>query len=166
MHLTETLEKLENELFSDFWFANAKSGIDSRQEQYPALFANFIEKDDCYDLQISLPGFYQENIEVKMKGDKLVAKAKHSQRWWNGRTASSYFFQSYSIPIDVSQKNIISNYNDGVLHIQMPKKNKKVIPIHAEQAKVVRNSWLEKIKTFFSNLRENLPGMWRALTPH
>ena len=93
------------------------------------------ETDECYELDVDLPGFQKDEIHVDLKDGYLTitahnnetdeekkAKGKciHKERYTG--TCSRQFY----VGEDLTQEDIKAAFNDGVLKLIVPKEIKKV----------------------------------------
>ena len=86
------------------------------------------ETDDKYILEIEMPGFNKEDINIKVKNNIMTIKAEHDENKENNENEryiySERIHKSYSKSYDVSEINsgeIKSSYTNGVLVIELPK---------------------------------------------
>ncbi len=122
------MEEFEKKFFSDPFFT---SGNDSLAE-----FKTDIKDDgDSYLLEADLPGFAKEDIKLDIDGDCLTISAErhseHEEKDKKGKyVRCERSYGSYSRSFDVSGINtdeIKAKYDNGVLKLTMPKKE-KVLP--------------------------------------
>ena len=99
------------------------------------------ETDTTYEVDVDLPGFKKEEIKVECnKGNLIVsAEKKHeeeekdkSKKYLRRERVYGKYSRSFYLG-DVDEDNIEASYNNGTLHIAVPKidenKNKKLIDI-------------------------------------
>ena len=101
-----------------------------------------IEKDNSYQLEAELPGFNKEDIKIDLKNDLLTISAAHSEnkdeKDDNGkyirreRRASSYQ-RSFRVE-NLKPEDIIAQYRNGVLTVNIPKK--EAVPQKEEAARI------------------------------
>ena len=85
-------------------------------------------KDDCYEINVELPGVKAEDVDITIKDNSLLVMGrKHSEREEKGR---SYFFserqfgafqRTFRLPPDFDEDSISANFNDGLLHLKIGK---------------------------------------------
>ena len=73
------------------------------------------EKEDGWVLEISLPGFKKEDVEVKTENSVLEIHGK-TTRW-----DKVDYNKIYTLPDEVDQKKISAKMEDGILEITLPK---------------------------------------------
>jgi len=91
---------------------------------------DIIEKDDKYILQAELPGFKKEDIKIDLNDDMLVISAEHSEEKEKKDKDNTYirkerkygsFSRSFRVA-DIDTDKITAAYTDGVLELDLPKK--------------------------------------------
>lgn len=128
-------------LFSDRdpFFRSMLSDTNARNS-VPAV--NIRETDQAFELQVELPGFTREQIQLKVEKDILTLSAeakKESEEtkghWHRREFGYSSFRRSFQLPQTIIQEQIKAKHTDGVLYLTLPKKsvqqteNKTVIEI-------------------------------------
>lgn len=108
---------LTDNIFSDF----PDSGI-------PAV--NVVEKDDDFEIALSLPGFDKKNIALKIDKNVLKVSAKQElndekkdpkRHFLRCEFRSSAFERSFVLPDNIDTANIAAKQENGVLTIALPK---------------------------------------------
>ena len=84
--------------------------------------------EDCYEINIELPGVKSDDIDVSVHENRLFVRGEcKSKREEKGRT---YFFserqygsfqRSFSLPADADIENIDAEFSDGILHLRIAK---------------------------------------------
>lgn len=107
--------------FDKDFFGDMKLGFNS----------DIIDKGDKYILQAELPGFSKEDINIDIDGDCLKISAEHKEENDEKDKDGNYirrerrygsFVRSFYIS-NVKSDQIDAQYNNGVLELQLPKKN-------------------------------------------
>ena len=92
------------------------------------------ENMDSYELDIDLPGYKKEDVKAELKDGYLTISAatknEDSEKDENGRyiRRERYFgscSRSFYVGEEVSQEEIKAKFEDGILKISVPKKEKK-----------------------------------------
>ena len=92
------------------------------------------ENMDSYELDIDLPGYKKEDVKAELKDGYLTISAatknEDSEKDENGRyiRRERYFgscSRSFYVGEEVSQEEIRAKFEDGILKISVPKKEKK-----------------------------------------
>jgi len=84
--------------------------------------------EECYDINIELPGVEPDDIDVAVEGNSLTIRGeKHSSHEESGR---SYFFserqygafqRTFRLPPDFDPDRLDATFNNGVLHLRIGK---------------------------------------------
>jgi HSP20 family molecular chaperone IbpA len=92
--------------------------------------ADIDEAVDAYFIHADLPGLNKEKIKLTVEGDFLNLEAyreqKHDTRGWTTHRKECTYGKverRFRLPEDVDVQKIHSYFEDGVLHLKMPKKN-------------------------------------------
>jgi HSP20 family protein len=118
--LTSDMDQLMQRLWGE-------RGAPTRGENFlPGL--DISETDQSYEVSIDLPGVKPEDVRVELNENQLVisgqrqATAKREDQHYH-RIERTYgeFRRVVSLPTPVERKEIEANYEDGVLHIHLPK---------------------------------------------
>ena len=92
------------------------------------------EKDDVYEVDIDLPGFKKDEITAKLENGYLTVSAQKGlnkdQKDENGRYIrreryAGHCSRSFYIGEGVEQEEIKARFEDGILRLTVPKKEKK-----------------------------------------
>ncbi len=93
------------------------------------------DNGNSYTLAAELPGFDKEDISIDINGDQLTIQAHHKRENDQKDAQGNYlrrerYYGSYSRSFDISEieaDNITAAYENGVLKLELPKKN-AVVP--------------------------------------
>jgi HSP20 family protein len=129
--LTKVKEVLPS-MFDDFfkpwneWFDN-NSGF-SRTLTVPAV--NITEQKDCYKAELATPGMDKDDFRLDVEGNILTISAEKEEdkeekdkKYTRREYSYSSFSRSFTLPNEVKKEGIEAKYNNGVLHIILPKKD-------------------------------------------
>ena len=109
-------------------FDDIERGFFSSSNPVSAFRTDVTDLGDAYQLEAELPGFKKEDIKLDVENDCLTISAERQME--NEDTKPNFvkrerFYGSYSRSFDVSGidvDGIQASYNDGVLSLNMPKK--------------------------------------------
>ena len=92
-----------------------------------SIATNVVESDEAYKLELAIPGFNKENVEVKLEADTLtiIGKAKEEEKELNyTRREFKYgeFEKAFTLPDTVDVSKINASFKDGILSFDLPKK--------------------------------------------
>ncbi|MFL6432826.1 MAG: Hsp20/alpha crystallin family protein, partial [Nitrososphaeraceae archaeon] len=93
---------------------------------------DMVDKEDRYELKVEIPGIEKEKIKVKATKDSLEISGEQSKEEesedkrkryvYNERSYNS-FYRSIPIPEEIVSSKVRAKMSNGVLHIELPKKN-------------------------------------------
>ena len=132
-------ENLFDDFMNDFPFE--KHFFGERNPLYGKHTKNIMktdvkETDNSYELDIDLPGFKKEDINVQLDNGYLTIAASKSLEKEDEHEKSHYIRQerysgsmsrSFYVGNDVKQEEIHAKYEDGILKLAVPKKAAKAI---------------------------------------
>ena len=130
----EPVGSLLDEFFSDFF---NRSGWSVPAHTLPTAIrarTDVIDKGDKYAVSVDLPGVRKEDIQVSIDGARVAitaenkserevkdgAKVLHTERY-----ATSYA-RSFELPDEVSEEGADAAFENGVLHLTLPKRAQAV----------------------------------------
>lgn len=126
-----------NSLLPSF-FGNLENGLfnDDRLDRFTNVAVNIKERDDDFVIEMAVPGYKKEDLNLEVDGNKLIVSAEISHEVEDSgenysRKEFSYgsFTRSFTLPREVDVDKISASSTDGVLSISIPKpesKKKKV----------------------------------------
>ncbi len=89
-----------------------------------AIRTNVLKLENAYELQLSVPGFSKNEIEIEVKENQLFISGKPSDVQENTAIRKEFvkgeFQKSFQLPNEVDVENITAECNAGILHINMP----------------------------------------------
>jgi HSP20 family protein len=109
-----------------------QNDIDDRDTIVRMPIFDLIDKEDRYELKIEVPGIEKEKIKVIATNDSVEisgeqpkeeeSEDKRKRYIYNERSYSS-FYRSIPMPEEIVSSKVKAKLNNGLLHIQLPKKN-------------------------------------------
>lgn len=81
---------------------------------------NFKEDDNSYGIELALPGFKKEDINIELN-DSVISISSEVEKSDDNSTFKSSFEKSYFLPDDVDIDNIEASMENGVLSITINK---------------------------------------------
>ena len=130
-----------NDLIPSLWGGNAWNN-DGLEKKFSNFSTDVIEKDNEYIMQAELPGFNKEDIKIDLKNDVLTISASHSEnsdekdnngKYIRRERRSSSYQRSFKVN-DLKAEDIIAQYRNGVLTVNIPKK--EAIPEKEEVTRI------------------------------
>jgi HSP20 family protein len=95
--------------------------------------ANILERENSYEVHLSVPGMKKENFTIDLEDGKLLISGERNFETPEGTTVHKQeilegsFKRVFHLPEDADQKKISASYVDGILRIEVPKDVKKVV---------------------------------------
>lgn len=95
----------------------------------PAI--NIIDEGKDFVVEVQVPGFKKEQIEVKIESKSLKVSAKKekkeetTKKYLKSKAFVSSFVKEISLPSEVVVDKVTSTLQDGILKITLPKKETK-----------------------------------------
>jgi HSP20 family protein len=92
--------------------------------------ANVREDEKDYTIELALPGFSKEEINISFEDELLTVTAGHQPKedvkgpkyTWNEFGYKSKYERSFQLPETVDADNISATFENGILHVTLPKK--------------------------------------------
>ncbi|HEX2078350.1 MAG TPA: Hsp20/alpha crystallin family protein [Longimicrobium sp.] len=124
------------ELFRPFFENFLETGWGGRMAGMDLLrtpSADVMETDDEIRVTVELPGMRRENIEVSMENNVLTITGEKKEerreqdendRWHLAERRYGRFTRSFVLPAEVESERIQAHFQDGVLHVAIPKSEK------------------------------------------
>ena len=121
-------DRFFNEVFSDFFGAN-----EPWTKKMGAMSTDIQEIHDHFVFSIDMPGVKKEDIKVEVKKGNLIVSATRKHEAEKGeigqflRRERSYgeFSRAFSLTDELDSESIEATYQDGVLHLAVPKRSEK-----------------------------------------
>jgi HSP20 family protein len=119
------IPSLWDEFFGDNWMTN----FWRNENGYSIPSANIAENDKEYRIEVAAPGMSKEDFKINLE-EKVLAissekEEKHEEKeekYMRQEFNYSSFRRTFILPETAEGEKISANYKDGVLHIQIPKK--------------------------------------------
>jgi len=124
--IAKSLDGFVNEFFNEF---PATFGRSIREDLIGFPPVNIVEKTDAYHLEVAAPGWQKENFNVKLDGNLLTISAEKKEEVKDETAkvvrrefSSKTFKRSFTIDEKIDGANISAKYENGVLKVDLPKK--------------------------------------------
>jgi len=118
---------LFNDFFdNDFWMTNSKNNVTA-----PAI--NVMDEEKEYKVEVAAPGMTKEDFQVKLDNDNnlIISLEKKSEEKSDRKEHHKYlrrefcyskYQQTFTLPDNVERDKVVARMTDGVLTIDIPKK--------------------------------------------
>jgi len=87
--------------------------------------SKIVTRDDEYQIYLSVPGLTKNDLTISVKDGLISISYKKEETDDKNYSFVNSFKKTYSIPEDVSEKDISGKVENGVLQIILPKNKKK-----------------------------------------
>ncbi|WP_324721383.1 Hsp20/alpha crystallin family protein [Salinimicrobium sp. HB62] len=123
------LPSIFDDMFKTDWMDNGSNGLSRIGTSVPAV--NIAENDDSFTLEVAAPGMSKKDFNLELDNGVLTISSevkKEDEKKENGgrftRREFSYtsFKRAFSLPESVDPEKISAKYNEGVLKIELPKR--------------------------------------------
>lgn len=124
----------DNNFMDDFFDDMFRFPYGKTTGRVPGMNVDVQEFDDKYQLDVELPGYAKEDIHADLKNGYLTISAQHSEnkdeKDEDGRYIRRERYQgscqrSFYVGTEVTQEDIRASFKDGVLKMEIPKKEAK-----------------------------------------
>lgn len=109
----------------DFPVRTALRGVEGERQ----IRVDVSETDQAYEVKADMPGLKKEDIQVAVDGNRISISAtvqEEKQQTSGGVVYSERYsgsqYRSFSLPQEVDDTKTEAKYQDGVLHLTLPKK--------------------------------------------
>ncbi|MBW2970863.1 Hsp20/alpha crystallin family protein, partial [Candidatus Woesearchaeota archaeon] len=136
----DEMERMHREMDRVFFhMVGGRPAIEHKDRQLPAKQSEFRPAvADCYETEnaviacFELPGATKDDIElnvtdnyVEVKVEKKQEKEKKGKHSYSYAVVTSQFYRRHMLPAGVEADKVKASYNNGVLRVEIPKKEKK-----------------------------------------
>jgi HSP20 family protein len=116
-------DNLNRFFHDDFWGFN---GID----QQVSVPVNLRETDKTYEMSLVAPGLRKEDLKLNVTNDLLTVsyeqkqenEQKEQEGWLRKEYKMQSFSRSFTLDDSVDTNSITASYDNGILHLSLPKK--------------------------------------------
>lgn len=90
--------------------------------------ADAVNKKDCYEIRVELPGVSEKDVEVSVdnntltvRGEKHFEQEEKDKDYYFSERRYGSFERSFRLPEDVKEADIKASYKNGILTLSLPK---------------------------------------------
>jgi HSP20 family protein len=117
----------------DWRFPSLSTTEDIRDQSMVRMpIFDMVDKEDRYEVKLEVPGIEKEKVKVKATEDSLEISGEQSKEeesedkrkrfLYNERSYNS-FYRKIPIPEEIVSSKVTAKMSNGVLHVELPKKN-------------------------------------------
>ncbi len=115
------------QLFNEFFEGENLPRKVSRNGSLPA--ANIKETEKFFQIELAAPGMKKEDFKIELQEDLLSIRSERKEertetkdRYTKREFNFSSFVRSFRLPEEVDAEGIVASYADGILSLEVPKK--------------------------------------------
>ena len=124
-------ETLFDDFFDDFT-RPARSIVRYNSPTTAMMRTDIKELDDSYELDVQLPGYNKEDVEVEIKNGYLTVRANHTEntedkedgKYIRKECYTGSCERSYYVGDKLTSDDVKANFANGVLQLTVPKEDK------------------------------------------
>lgn len=134
-------ENLFDDLFDSFpFYDNATKDVEKKlygRKAAHMMKTDIKEKSDGYELVMDLPGFTKDEVQATLENGYLTVQAekgldkedkeKETGHYIRKERYAGAMSRSFYVGDEVTQADIKARYEDGILRLSVPKKEKKAV---------------------------------------
>ena len=135
------LDRFFDSFRKDEFPAWSRLNFASEDSTLPAV--NVKETNDDFRLEVAAPGLQKKDFNVSVENGVITIygeRKNQEERNDNGYTRKEFSYQSFqrsfNLPDSVDETKINAKYNDGILHLSLPKRHHS----KTKQAKIIKVS--------------------------
>lgn len=95
---------------------------------------DIVEEDKAFEIHLAVPGMNKEDFKIDLNdnyltvsGERKFPKDRKESNFHSIETQYGTFSRSFSLPENVDAEKISAQYNNGILEINVPKDEKKIL---------------------------------------
>ena len=119
-------------LVSDFWGEDMFPSFERERSLTPAV--NIIEDNHDFKVEVAAPGLCKKDFKVQVEKNVLEISAEkeaeeviENRRYLRKEFNFSEFKRTFSLPSSVDTEKIKASHKDGILTVEIPKKDEAIV---------------------------------------
>ncbi|WP_210486530.1 Hsp20/alpha crystallin family protein [Rufibacter aurantiacus] len=128
------LQGRAQQTFSSLLDSFFQDTVNNRRVQGFTPAVDLWETEKTYEVELALPGVTKENINVefeegvlRVSGERTFKKENQDQKYHRVENLYGKFRRSFQLPEHIDAAAIDAQFENGVLHISVPKVEEKVV---------------------------------------
>jgi HSP20 family protein len=108
-------------------FNEVEQVAQTHQYSFPAV--NVLESEDSFKIELAAPGLKKEDFKVNIHENTLTISTENKTeteekvgKYTRKEFNYASFKRSFTLPKSVDGEKIVASYNDGILGLELPKK--------------------------------------------
>jgi|AntAceMinimDraft_17_1070374.scaffolds.fasta_scaffold05044_4 HSP20 family protein len=117
---------------NDFFGNDFLPKFDFQEQGFNTPCVNISEDKNKFDIELSAPGFVKKDFNIDLQNDILAISCKKEEekkekdkRYIKKEFIHTSFNRSFGLPDNVNTNKIKAYYKDGVLYVDIPKKEQE-----------------------------------------
>ncbi len=118
-------------VFEDFFNKSFPEKLmEDKGDFFPSV--NISETDAAFKLEFAVPGFEKKDFDVQIEkeyitvtGKKEISNEMHEKNYTRKEFSFNSFKRTFTIPENVDSEKIEAGYENGILHLMLPKREIK-----------------------------------------
>lgn len=94
---------------------------------------DILEHEKSFEIQLALPGMNKKDFSIEMNdgtltisGERKFENEKNEKNYRSIETRYGSFKRSFHLPNDIKSENVEARYENGILHVMVPKDEQKL----------------------------------------
>lgn len=123
-----------SDLISNFFDNDADNFFNRRHCNVPAT--NIVENNESFELELAVPGMKKEDFKIDVENNTLtISSEKQEEKEENEKNYTrkefvyGSFSRSFMLPKSIDTDKIKAEYKDGVLCLNLPKKDEEKLKV-------------------------------------
>lgn len=120
------LDRMFNQMLQDVWGQQLPTEDVARRAWLPPV--DIREKEDALMFAVELPGMTKDDIDITLEnnvltvaGERKFEKETKGEEYHRLERSYGHFTRSFTLPSSVRTDKVDANFENGVLHISLPK---------------------------------------------
>lgn len=126
--------------FDNDWFDWGTRNFSSTNTTLPSV--NIKENTDAFEVEVAAPGFCKDDFRIELNHDvltissekKVENESKDNQKFTRREFSYQSFSRSFTLPNIADSDRIEAKYDNGILQVSIPKKEKTAISVSRQIA--------------------------------
>lgn len=120
------LDRMFNQMLQDVWGQQLPTEDVARRAWLPPV--DIREKEDALMFAVELPGMTKDDIDITLEnnvltvaGERKFEKETKGEEFHRLERSYGHFTRSFTLPSSIRTDKVDANFENGVLHISLPK---------------------------------------------
>jgi len=126
---TQGVSRFFDDLFNDNFF---NANPNAEHSFVPSV--DIAETETAFEIQFAIPGIDKKDLNIDLNdgvlsvsGERKVQNEKNEKNFHSIETSYGSFKRSFQLPDHVNVDKVDAKYDAGILHVTIPKDEKKIL---------------------------------------